>query len=57
MSPFWIQLKSLKARATRDQMLDLLQMEFALPHDDQIVARMIFAQIIFAMEATSRTRL
>lgn len=37
--------------STHDQMMELLEMEFVLPNDDQIVARMIFAQIVSAMEA------
>ncbi|MHC0055837.1 hypothetical protein [Actibacterium sp. D379-3] len=37
--------------STHDQMLELLDIEFVLAHDDQIVARMIFAQLISAMEA------
>ena len=37
--------------STHDQMLELLGMEFVLPDDNQIVARMIFAQLITALEA------
>lgn len=37
--------------ATYDQMMNLLDAEIDTPADDQIIARMIFSQIISAMEA------